>query len=672
MKLSTLVVGGMLAASARSQSPPWFTTGPVGGRIREIEINPLAIFVGGNRMTPHFGFVNAWSRIREASGLPPNARDFAWSPVNPSILYAANMEQELLTGGVFQTADGGATWVELTSGLSVKGKEYRAAACNPTNSVTAYVGNTASAPAPAQGVYVTSDGGATWAHTSLAQFVNALAVSPTDPDTVFAATNGGVFSTEDGGSNWAQVSPGSSFDIVVHPLGTEVYAVGDGGVTRSLDGGHSWSQAGSLPSSFVGRGVSLAPTAPLTTVFASGADNSPPALFSNDGVIHRSTDAGTTWTQLSTVFPHNPCEAVAVDPVSNNTLYAGVDGRGLFRSLDALAPNPTFSDVNGGLIGTRVLEIAAQVQVIGPGSDKVFAGGDSRTVWFRDPTTGVWTANDVPDIPNGCNGWAPIGAIAFDPDVPQNRVYVEDCQRIQFSDDDGATWSPTVSGFGLGNDVTEIAVGRGIAPGSGQSFSTLLVGTATGAFRSTDGGLTFQAVAGSPAFVEDFSFVLQYPNVPTILAAVPTPAAGVGGMWISVNDGQAWTRPANAGLPSPELSTAFDVSGAGAEIYGGSSTGTLEGVYRSTDFGASWTLTPLGGLTSLQRQVVGVTIGAGGSVLASTRGGVLRTTNQGTTWTAFSNGLFNTRCGKIAVAGVAGSMFNYVATEGGGVSRVPR
>ena len=61
------------------------------------------------------------------------------------------------------------------------------------------------------------------------------------------------------------------------------------------------------------------------------------------------------------------------------------------------------------------------------------------------------------------------------------------------------------------------------------------------------------------------------------------------------------------------------------------------------------------------------TVGSTDVVYASTRGGVLRSPDDGATWTGYSGGLVNTRCGPLRLSFFGGSLQLLVGTEGYGV-----
>jgi hypothetical protein len=202
--------------------PLWTRTGPLGGRLLDIESDPGGtVWIGGDAMTPHTGVPNGWAPIPESSGLPPNTWDFGRFAPTPSLGLAANMDA-WMAGGVFQTQNGAANWVELTTDLPVKGKNYRAAAIDPTDSQVAYVGNADPDPT-IRGVWATGDGGTVWSLVLPGVLPNAIAAgSGPLAYNVFVATPAGTYRSTDKGATWAVDAAFPTVDVAVDGAGSMV------------------------------------------------------------------------------------------------------------------------------------------------------------------------------------------------------------------------------------------------------------------------------------------------------------------------------------------------------------------------------------------------------------------------------------------------------------------
>jgi photosystem II stability/assembly factor-like uncharacterized protein len=114
------------------------------------------------------------------------------APSNPNILYAGGE-----TGGIWKTTDKGLNWTLITANLR---------------------------------------------HES----ITALAIHPTNPDTVYAATEGRIIKSTNGGTDWIELFALSGLDVnefAINPANpTKIYAATQIGLYYSTDRGLTWNQ----------------------------------------------------------------------------------------------------------------------------------------------------------------------------------------------------------------------------------------------------------------------------------------------------------------------------------------------------------------------------------------------------------------------------------------------
>ena len=157
---------------------------------------------------------------------------------------------DVTTHGFFRLRPGESGWQTLTDGLPAN-PEVRAIALHPTQPDTVFAGTQA-------GLYRSDDGGDTWRSLGLPgplQTVWSIALDPRDAGTIFVGVEGfAVWRSRDGGAHWQKLdvpTPGGIPEmpfptrvvrIVIDPsepdtvyAGLEVH-----GVVRSRDGGDSW------------------------------------------------------------------------------------------------------------------------------------------------------------------------------------------------------------------------------------------------------------------------------------------------------------------------------------------------------------------------------------------------------------------------------------------------
>ncbi len=293
-------------------------------------------------------------------------------------------------GGIWTYDAAAGTWTSRTKDADTQ--SVGALAIAPSNDSIVYMGSGEGALSGdsyyGDGVYRSTDGGVTWTHVSslfTGQATSALAVDPTNPNHVYAATlrgRGGnhrttaptepaygVYESTDGGANWT-LRKGThdelhgATDLVMDPQNPKnLWASfwGDA-IYKSTDGGVTWSSSlGNLPTgNFLEGGTRFSlglshPAGQANPTLYTGFD-----WFDNSDVHHaarvfKSVDGGTTWTDATgspttgsnSVIDYcgTQCfydNVIKPDPTNPNVVYVlGLYGYnnspasgGIFRSID--------------------------------------------------------------------------------------------------------------------------------------------------------------------------------------------------------------------------------------------------------------------------------------------------------------------------------------------------
>ena len=255
-----------------------------------------------------------------------------------------------------------------TSGLTVYHVAACAADCNRLYAATRD-----------QGVYVSGDGGQTWAPSGLpGATVNWVVVRPGDCTTAYAATWGsGVQKTVNGGLTWAPANTGLAdfylYALAIAPDGQTLYAgTASHGVFKSVNGGASWAAANSGPlSSALVDALLLEPGNPQVVYAATWGSG-----------VFKSQNGGGTWTAINTGLQDSQIYSLALDPADPQILYAGGFEKGVFRSSNG-----------GGLWVQEGLVDKSVYTVVVDGSGQALAGTDGTVggqgVYVRG-SAGVW------------------------------------------------------------------------------------------------------------------------------------------------------------------------------------------------------------------------------------------------------------------------------------------
>jgi hypothetical protein len=307
-----------------------------------------------------------------------------------------------------------------------------------------------------------------------------------------------------------------------------------------------------------------------------------PAMDSANGVF-QSVDRGVTWTKLTQGLAEFPISALAVDTsTSPRTLYAA--NYGGVHATDA----GVFASADGGLNWTEVFHMPS-------------------------PTAPNWCAN---------NTLAPcIFALAVDPTTPSN-VYVGTSAGVFKSSDRGSTWSAFNSGLSSTavQNVGALFFDRG----------TLYAGTWDGLYELGPGATTWTPTAQK----EDVGSIAVDPS--TSPHALYT-AAQDSGAYKSTDGGNTWQPigPSYAHFTSIEV----DASTVPAKLYAYDKDDDnyyQSEVYESTDGGNTWNVLPdtvLSGIDPAANIVVDTTTTPSTVYVRDVANGIFKTTDGGNSWT---------------------------------------
>jgi photosystem II stability/assembly factor-like uncharacterized protein len=294
---------------------------------------------------------------------PPSAgriAAIAGIPGDPSTYYVG-----AASGGVWKSTDSARTWTPMFDDQPVQAIGALAVAASDPKVVWAGTGEAwaiRDSDMMGDGIYRSTDGGATWSHMGLRETgrIGRIVVHPTNPDIVFACALGrvtgpqeerGVFRTTDGGRTWTRVlfvNPNTgcsglaidannpnvlfagTWDVVMHTWA--MFSGGAGsGVYVSRDGGTTWTR--------LERGLPKSPVGKVDVAVARSDSKRVYALIqtANQGSLWRSDDGGVTWRVVSwdrrligragyyirvDVNPANADEVL----VANSTFHRSTDG----------------------------------------------------------------------------------------------------------------------------------------------------------------------------------------------------------------------------------------------------------------------------------------------------------------------------------------------------------
>jgi photosystem II stability/assembly factor-like uncharacterized protein len=270
---------------------------------------------------------------------------FAIDPSDSTHYYAA-----VGSGGVWKTANNGNTWTPVfdTQGSFSIGTVV----LDPKNPSVVWVGtgenNSQRSIAYGDGVHKSEDGGRTWHNMGLRQseHIARILIDPRDSNVIYVAAPGplwkgggerGLYKSTDGGKTWNSLIKVGEYtgvaDVIMDPRDPDIllaathqrertyFTLIHGGpesaIWRSTDAGKTWTKITSgIPTAELGRiGLTYAPSNP-SIIYAQIE------AAEDHGGLYRSTDNGVTWERRNHFDTQGQYYAhVVVDPADTDRVY---------------------------------------------------------------------------------------------------------------------------------------------------------------------------------------------------------------------------------------------------------------------------------------------------------------------------------------------------------------
>ena len=590
------------------------------------------------------------------------------SESNPDIVYAGGGEYPIRGNvshgdGVWRTADAGKTWAFL--GLADT-RQISRVRVHPTNPDIVYVGAQGHVfgPSAERGVFKTTDGGKSWRkilYRNDSTGITDLVMDPRDPETLYAAfwqawrtpwqlvsggAGSGIFKSTDGGEHWTEITrnPGlpqgviGNIGLAVSPANpSHVWAIVEadsGGVFRSMDGGATWTRTNS------DRRLRQRAWY-YTRIFADPRDEN--SVYVLNTGMYRSTDNGKTFGSIK--VPHGDNHDLWIAPSDPQRMIESNDG----------GANVSF---NGGQSWSEQDQATAQFYHVATTNHFPYrvcgAQQDNSTLCGPSRKSGGIGIGDWYDVGGGESGY-----IAVRPDSPD----------VVFAGSYGGLLTHKNINTGFERDVNpwpNNPMGHDAADAryrfqwtfpiviSPHNPNRMYVGSSV-IFQSDDEGQTYKAISpdltrhdprtlgssGGP-ITRDQTSVEYYATVFTI--AESPRAAGV--IWAGSDDGLAhitrdggktWKNVTPAGLPDWARISMIEASNfAPGTAYLAANRYQLDDMkpylYRTNDYGASWTPITNGIPATEFTRVVREDPERAGLLYAGTERGVWVSFDDGANW----------------------------------------
>ena len=517
--------------------------------------------------------------------------------------------------GIWTTHDHGVSWQQV-SDIETGGPAYLGAIAITSPAPGQY---TLLAGGDYGGLYRSADGGASWSYLFDAGGVQRLVFDPASPDVALAATGTGLWHTTDAGVQWTRVTTTTAvYDVAIDAVG-HAYTIFDSQAWRSDDGGITWQAiagpalqyAPVLGSSADGAGQFLAAgphlyrydmadnrvltvTTDLVTGYIHRLVLSP--TFGEDNTILAGTlngvwisrDAGATFTRNEGFVPLPIRRVQSVEGRHDGDLFAaGKDG--IWRH-DASG----WHSLNTGILGTMPsLVVDLAISPVYTQDHTLFAvqlpASGLGSTFLRSTDSGqAWESLLA--------GKEYMNQVVVSPDfVHDRRVYLVAVNKLWASSDGGDTMIPDP----FWDDSHQVRV-LAASPTFAQDHT--LVAAGDNVYRSTDGGATWQPASKAPPLTP-FGAIGWQPirlvwaqSGRLYLSIYLSGGVRHDQIWRSTDNGQTWTQlTAAPDLPIESLATGPSASGSEEALYASTYDDNeadeqvlAPDLYVSRDNGATW------------------------------------------------------------------------------------
>ena len=424
-------------ASRGPYSAEWRLTGPTGGDVRGLVVDPNdpdRFYFGtldGQIYTSSDG-ARTWRMLVNLNRPRLFVDHIIVDPRNSKVLYVATHRHKD-PGGFFKSTDGGLTWRDAPE---LRNEAVHSMTQSESNPNMLLVGTI-------NGIFRSMDSGETWSPLPTATLaaaaaqargsnevdVESLAIDPRNPNVIYAGTWWLPYKSTDGGQTWKIIKKGmiedsDIFAIDIDPRNADhVIASACSGIYETRDGGENWAKVQGIPSQSRRTRAILQHPSIAGVVFAGTTEG-----------FWRSGSGGANNSWMVTTSRQLEINSIAVHPRNPNMVFIGTNNYGVMVSNDG---GKNFIPSNTGFSGRFVDAIVTDRE----NANRVYAS----TI---NTTTGggfFFVSSD------GGSSWQPsmrnmpprlIGYSILQDERDANVIYLGTNLGVFRSADRGVSWAP--------------------------------------------------------------------------------------------------------------------------------------------------------------------------------------------------------------------------------------
>ena len=428
---TTVTLAAPDAADAALYSNDWRTTGPPGGDVRALVVDPK------NPDRFYFGTLDGQLYTSSDAGKQwqllfnfGKPRVFIDSIIVDSrdskVLYVGGHRHDI-PGGFFKSTDGGLTWKESPQ---LKDQAIHSLAQSESNPDILIAGTYTT-------IFRSDDSGESWKQLPTSSFtglhhVESLAIDPRTANTIYAGTFYLPYKSQDGGKTWNKINNGMIDDSDIFAIDIDprdpnhIIASACSGIYESKNAGDSWRKVQGIPSQSRRTRAILQHPSLAGVVFAGTTEG-----------FWLSEKNGDSDSWMVTTSRQLEINSIAVHSSRPEMIYIGTNNYGIMVSSDG---GKSFTPMNSGYSGRFANAILADRETpnrvyastinTATGGGFFFVSNDMGESWrpsMRSMPSRLITYSILQDSRDG------------------NVIYLGTNLGVYRSADRGATWAPVWS-----------------------------------------------------------------------------------------------------------------------------------------------------------------------------------------------------------------------------------
>lgn len=403
------------------------------GSKEDIEFKPDDVnimYASGNDVYRSIDNGITWNPVGVAQGITNSGRTLvSVSAANPNIVYAVQASGSLF-GRMYRSTDAGQNFVTTVVGNPASGTNYFGYETNGTGTsgqATYDMGMDVS-PVNADDVYIagiicwrSTNGGTSFTALTAWSLPNSVGYNHADVhglywinNTIYSVSDGGVYKSSDNGDNWTDLSNGLGIRQFYRFANSQTNAnVITGG---AQDNGSAARQASGTWVDWLGADGMEGLVSPTDHLKLWGT--------SQNGALYRSINGGNSYSGLGQPSPGQWVTPLWIHPTNETILYGGWTG--VYKSTNS---GSSWTNISSGVITTTLADIA-----VAPSDPNYIYASNGSTLYVTTNDGANWVTRTVP---------ATINDICVDPLTP-NKIWIacnSTTNRVMVSTDAGATFT---------------------------------------------------------------------------------------------------------------------------------------------------------------------------------------------------------------------------------------